>query len=279
MRKKDTDQIILNILLIIGAIIVILPMLYMVSTSLKPNGALYQYPPKFFPKLKEITLENYKYVFSQGKFLVNFMNSLIVSVTSVILSAVIASGLAFVISRFRFKGRNALFAFIVLTMIIPGLTLIVPQYQLAVKLNVIDKLSGLIPFYTAWTIPYSTFMIKGFIDGIPRELDEAVYIDGGSVFTVFTHVAVPLAKPGIASVSIFNFLTDWDEFPWANTVINNDLKRTMPIAISGFFGQHQFTQWGYVFALSVVSLLPIIIIFISCQKFFVKGLTAGSVKG
>lgn len=107
----------------------------------------------------------------------------------------------------------------------------------------------------------------------------ATHMDGGSVLTVYFHVVLPLAKPGIASVSIFNFLTAWEEFPWANTVINDDLKRTLPIAISGFFGQHQFTKWGYVFVLSVLSLLPILIVFISCQKFFVEGLTAGSVKG
>ena len=137
----------------------------------------------------------------------------------------------------------------------------------------------LIPFYVAWTIAYSTFMIKGFVENIPKELDEAIYMDGGSVFTVFRHAILPLAKPGIASVSIFNFLTAWEEFPWANTVINDDLKRTLPIAISGFFGQHQFTQWGYVFALSVFSLIPILLVFIFCQKFFVAGLASGSVKG
>ena len=122
-------------------------------------------------------------------------------------------------------------------------------------------------------------MIKGFVEGVPKELDEVTYMDGGSVFTVYVNVIIPLTKPGIASISIFNFLTAWEEFPWANTVINDDVKRTLPIAISGFFGQHQFTQWGYVFALSVLSLLPILIVFISCQKFFVQGLTAGSVKG
>ena len=175
--------------------------------------------------------------------------------------------------------QNILFGFIVLTMIVPGMTLIIPQYELAVKLNAINSLPGLIPFYVAWTISYSTFMIKGFIENIPRELDEAIYIDGGSVFDVFRHVIIPLAKPGIASVSIFNFLTAWEEFAWANTVISDNAKRTLPIAISGFFGQHQFTQWGYVFALSVFSLIPILIVFICCQKFFVEGLTSGSVKG
>lgn len=279
MKRKVISQIILHILLIAGLVIVVLPMVYMISTSLKPNGALYDYPPKFLPTLKEITIENYKYILHQSKFYINFLNSIFVAVSSVLLTAMIASALGYVIARFKFTGRKLLFAFIVLTMIVPGLTLIVPQYELAVKLNAINKLGGLIPFYVAWTIPYSTFMIKGFVEGIPTELDEATYMDGGDVFTVFLKVIIPLAKPGIASVSIFNFLTAWEEFPWANTVLNDNLKRTLPIAISGFFGEHQFTQWGYVFALSAFSLIPILIVFISCQRFFVAGLTQGGVKG
>ena len=279
MKRKTWTQIFLHLILIVGLVIVVLPMVYMISTSLKPNGALYEYPPRFLPSLDEVTLENYRYVLGQGKFYRNFLNSMCVSVASVLIAAAITSALGYVIARFEFPGKNFLFGFIVLTMIVPGLTLIVPQYELAVKLHVINTLSGLVPFYTAWTIPYSTFMIKGFVEGIPRELDEATYMDGGSVFTVFARIIIPLAKPGIASVSIFNFLTAWEEFPWANTVLNDNLKRTMPIAISGFFGEHQFTQWGYVFALSVFSLLPILIVFICCQKFFVAGLTSGSVKG
>ncbi len=279
MKKKTLIQIMLHLFLIFSLVIVVLPMVYMVSTSLKPNGALYEYPPRFLPGLEEITIENYLYILGQGKFYINFLNSLMVAGCAVLLAALISSALGYVIARFAFPGRNFLFSFIVLTMIIPGLTLIIPQYQLAVKLKTINSLTGLIPFYTAWTIPYSTFMIKGFVENIPKELDEATYMDGGGVLTVFGRIIIPLAKPGIASVSIFNFLTAWEEFPWANTVINDNLKRTIPIAISGFFGQHQFTQWGYVFALSVFSLVPILMVFIFCQKFFVAGLTSGGVKG
>lgn len=271
MKKKIIIQILLHFFLITALIIVVLPMVYMISTSLKPNGALYEYPPRFLPSLEEITIENYQYILGQGKFYINFLNSIFVALCSVFLAALIATALGYVIARFEFPGRNILFSFIVLTMIIPGLTLIIPQYQLAVKLKAINSLAGLIPFYVAWTIPYSTFMIKGFVENIPRELDEATYMDGGSVLTVFAKIIVPLAKPGIASVSIFNFLTSWEEFPWANTVINDNLKRTMPIAISGFFGQHQFTQWGYVFALSVFSLLPILIVFFSVKSFLWQG--------
>mgnify|MGYP000761042965 FL=1 len=183
------------------------------------------------------------------------------------------------LARFRFPGRKALFALVIGTMIIPGTTLIITQYQLASFFKLTNKLLGLVPFYVAWVIPFSTFMIKGYIESIPREFDEAVYMDGGSVFTVFFKVICPLASPAIASVSIFNFLTAWEEFPWALTVLNDTQKRTLPIAISGFFGQHQFTQWGYVFAMSVASLLPVLIIFICCQKYFVSGLQTGGIKG
>jgi len=254
-------------------------MVYMLGTSLKPNGALYEYPPKIFPHLNVITIENYIYVLTKEKFHINFINSVIVSVSTIILAAAISTSLAFCIARFRFPGRNLLFGIVIGTMIIPGTTLIITQFELASFLRVINKLTGLIPFYVAWVIPFSTFMIKGFIENIPREFDQAVYIDGGSVFTVFFKIAVPLASPAIASVSIFNFLTAWEEFQWALTVLNDNAKRTFPIAISGFFGQHQFTQWGYVFAMSVTSLIPVLLIFIFFQKYFIAGLTAGGIKG
>jgi ABC-type glycerol-3-phosphate transport system permease component len=270
---------VLYLILLSGAFLSTLPMIYMISTALKPNGALYEFPPRFFPSLVEMTLENFRYIIQQGGFYRNFLNSIIVSTFTIGIAALAASALSFILARFSFKGKRLLFGFIILTMIIPGTTLIVPQYELAVKFNFINKLGGLIPFYAAWVLPFSTFMIRGFIENIPHEFDEAIYIDGGTVYTVFFHIALPLASPAVASVSIFNFLTAWEEFPWANIVINDNAKRTLPIAIAGFFGQHQFTQWGYVFALSVLSLIPVILIFIFFQRYFVSGLTSGGIKG
>ena len=251
----------------------------MISTSLKPNGALYEFPPRFFPSADELTIENYQYIFQQEKFYLNFLNSAAVTLLTVVIAAFVATALAFCLARFRFPGRKLLFGLVIGTMIIPGTTLIITQYQLATLLKITNKLFGLVPFYVAWVIPFSTFMIKGYIESIPRDFDEAVYMDGGSVFTVFFKVICPLASPAISSVSIFNFLTAWEEFPWAMTVINDNAKRTLPIAISGFFGQHQFTQWGYVFAMSVASLIPVLIVFICCQKYFVSGLQTGGIKG
>ena len=202
-----------------------------------------------------------------------------VSVSTIVLAAAAGSAMAFILGKFKSRLTRILFGFIVLTMIIPGTTMIVPQFELATKLGLVNQLLALIPFYTAWVIPFSTFMIKGFMENIPNEIMEASWIDGADVWTVYFRIALPLASPAIASVSIFNFLTAWEEYPWANTVINDNSRRTLPIAIAGFFGQHQFTQWGYVFAMSVLTLIPVVLIFILCQKFFVQGLTAGSVKG
>lgn len=279
MKQKVRSRILRYFLLAIGTVVFTLPMIYMISTSLRPNGALYEYPPRFFPKWEAVTLENYDYILHQSKFYLNFLNSVLVSVSTVVLAAGIASAMAFVLGKFKNKVTNVIFGFIILTMIIPGTTMIVPQFELATKLKLVNRLWGLIPFYVAWVIPFSVFMIKGFMENIPAEIMEATWIDGADVLTVFGRVALPLAAPAIASVSIFNFLTAWEEYPWANTVINDNSLRTLPIAIAGFFGQHQFTQWGYVFAMSVLTLIPVIVIFILCQRFFVQGLTAGSVKG
>ncbi|MDY0290129.1 MAG: carbohydrate ABC transporter permease [Sphaerochaeta sp.] len=280
MKKTPTKQtVILNLLLTFSTLVSILPMVYMLSTALRPNGALYEFPPRFFPSLDAITLENFSFVLFQSTFYLNFLNSVFVSVVSVALAAIVSAALGFILGKFNFKGKKILFALIIVTMIIPGTTLIVPQFELAFKLGAVNKLPWLIPFYVAWVIPFSTFMIKGFMEGIPNEILDAAFIDGADIFTIFFRIALPLASPAIASVSIFNFLTAWEEYPWANTVINDNNLRTLPIAIAGFFGQHQFTQWGYVFAMSTISLIPILLVFIFFQKYFVTGLSAGSVKG
>ena len=279
MTKKRARLLFIYVLLAGGAILCIMPMVYMLGISLKPSGALYEFPPHLFPGPEQLTLVNFEEILAQSKFFYNFCNSVIVACLTVVLSAFISSAFAFCLKRFRFRGRKLLMVLVIGTMIIPGTTMIITQFQLANFLHLTNSDLGLVPFYVAWVMPFSTFMIMNYISSIPRDYDEAVYVEGGDIFTVFFRVIVPLSKPAIASVSIFNFLTSWDEFQWALTVIDEDTKRTMPIAIAGFFGEHQFTEWGSVFALSMISLVPVFVIFVTMQKYFVSGLQAGGLKG
>ena len=279
MTKKRARLLFIYVLLAGGAILCVMPMVYMLGISLKPSGALYEFPPHLFPGPEQLTLVNFEEILAQSKFFYNFCNSVIVACLTVVLSAFVSSAFAFCLERFRFRGRKLLMVLVIGTMIIPGTTMIITQFQLANFLHLTNSDLGLVPFYVAWVMPFSTFMIMNYISSIPRDYDEAVYVEGGDVFTVFFRVIVPLSKPAIASVSIFNFLTSWDEFQWALTVIDEDAKRTMPIAIAGFFGEHQFTEWGSVFALSMISLVPVFVIFVTMQKYFVSGLQAGGLKG
>lgn len=266
------------IILIAGVVIMVLPMIYMVTSSLRPNSQTFTYPPRIFPALSEITFENYAYVLVRQNFFMYLKNTLIVAGVSTFLSALLSSMLAYCISRHSFPGKNLLFGTIITIMLIPGLAMLIPQYELAVAFKLINNLWGVILFYTAWTIPFSTFLIKGFIDGIPKELDEAIYMDGGSILTVFFRVIIPMASPSLAAVSVFNFLFPFEELGWSQTILKVDAKRTLPVAITQFFQAHNRTDWGYVFAMTCLSMVPVIIIYLLLQKYFVSGLTTGAVK-
>ncbi len=277
-RKADTHMTVRHILLVLGALIMVVPMIYMISSSLRPNSVTFAYPPRIIPQLSEITLENYRYVMLEQNFLNYILNTITVAASATILTAVISSMLAFTISRFKFYGRDLLFSVIIITMLIPGLAMIVPQFELAVTLRLVDSLWGVIWFYTAWTIPFSTFLIKGFIDNIPKELDEAIYVDGGSVYTVYRVVILPMASPSVAAVSIFNFLYAFEELGWSQTILRTDKIRTLPVALTQFFQAHNRTDWGYVFAMTCLAMIPVIIVYITLQRYFISGLSSGAIK-
>lgn len=267
------------IILCLGLVIMVMPMVYMLSSSLKPNDIAFTYPIEIIPSADEATIDNYSYVLEQKNFLTYVGNTLIVASVTTLLSAAISSMLAYCISRFRFPGRNLLYGVIITTMLIPGLAMLVPQFELAVSLKLVNNLWGVILFYTAWVTPFSTFLIKGFIDNIPRELDEAIYMDGGTVFTIYRRVMLRMASPSIAAVSVFNFLYAFEEVGWSQTILKKDELRTLPVAITQFFQAHNRTDWGYVFSMTCLSMIPVIILYVLLQRYFISGLSSGSVKG
>jgi multiple sugar transport system permease protein len=276
MRFRALGRVPVYVFLAAGAIITMGPFIMMISTSLKPQAFVLETPPQVVPE--DPTLANYATAWTSQGFARYFFNSTYVSVVSVLGILLLASMMAYALSRFEFPGKKVCFWLLLLTLMIPGMMLIVPQFILAQDIGVIDSHLGLILFYVAGQLAFTTFLLHSFFSAIPQELEEAMYIDGASAWTVYWRLILPLSRPALATAGIFVFLASWDEFIWALTIISDSSLRTLPMAIALFQGQHA-TAWGLVFAASVIAVMPVIVVFVAFQRYFVAGITQGAVKG
>jgi multiple sugar transport system permease protein len=274
MRTSHLRSTLVYVALIGGALIMMLPFLYSVSTALKPNA--FVFTSDFFPD--QPTTRNFVEAWSSNNFQLYFLNSLKVAVLTTFLTVLVAATQAYAFARMRFPGKDLLFYMYLITMMIPGMLMIIPQFLEARSLGLMNSHLGLIIFYVVGSIPFQTFFLRGFFESIPRELEEAAYIDGANRFTTFLRIAVPLAGPGLGTAAIFAFLGSWDEFTWALTIINDQALRTLPIALRLFQAQHG-TQWGLVFAASLIAIVPGLVVFALFQNVFVKGISSGGLKG
>lgn len=265
-----------TILLLIGGVVMVIPFLYMISAALTPNLYVIQYPPELIPS--NASLDNFVKAWQANNFQQYFLNSALVSITATIITVMFAAMAAYAFARFDFKGKEVIFFAFLAVMMVPTTILIVPQFLLMKNLGLRNSLGGLILIYSATSIPSGIFLLRGFFEQLPKELEEAALLEGANYFTTFTKIMLPLSAPGLATVSIFSFMGFWDEFIMALTFIDEPAKRTLPIAIALFQGQHG-TQWGLVFAASLIALIPVIIVFFSLQKYFAGGITAGAIKG
>jgi len=264
------------VLLSLGAFVMIVPFAYMLATSFKPNSLALEVPPDFIPN--DPTTANYRDAWSSNHFGRYFLNSLGVAVATTLLSVLLSSMMAFAFARMRFPGRRLLFGLLLVGLMVPAMMLIVPQFLLAKQLQLLDSYLGLVVFYAGGTLALNTFLLRSFFQDIPRELEEAMVVDGAGPWKRYRQLIMPLSRPALATVAIFTFLASWDEFVWALTIINDPSKRTLPIAIALFQGQYA-TSWGIVFAASAIAVLPVIAIFVVLQRQFIGGISAGALKG
>jgi multiple sugar transport system permease protein len=262
------------VLLIIGAVIMVVPFAYLLSTSFKTHLTLFELPPQFIPK--HPTTDNYTSVWSSNSFGRYFFNSAVVAVISTTLSVLLSAMMAYAFARFDF-GQKLAFWLLLVGLMVPGMMLLIPQFLLAKQLHIINSLTGLVVFYVASNLALNTFLLRGFFEEIPWELEEAMIVDGAGPTRRFAQLILPLSRPALATVSIFSFLASWDEYVWALTIINDPDKRTLPIAISLFQGQH-LTDWGLVFAGSAVAVAPVIVVFVIFQRQLISGLANGALK-
>jgi len=273
---KNFKKTVIHILLILGAIAMTLPFIYMTSIAFKNNVFGFEYPPKII--FNNPTLQNFVKAWTSANFSTFFNNSLFVASTSMLLTLSASSMMAFAFGRLKFPGKEIYFIILLSTMMIPGMLFIIPQFVLIQKLGLYDTRLGLILIYAAGSIPFNTFLLRGFFENIPREMEDAARIDGANLWQIFYRICLPMVKPGLATVAIFSFLGGWDEFILALTFIDTPAKRTLPIAILLFQGQHS-TDWSLTFAASLFAIVPVILVFMFFQKYFIKGLSSGAVKG
>ena len=262
--------------LVLGALFAGLPVLWMLASSFKSNTAIFAYPPRLIDET--FSLSAYQAVLLDPLKRRFFFNSYLVSTAVTILTTLVAILAGFAFSRYVFRLKSFLSLLIIGVQAIPPITLMIPYFGLIVALRMYNSYWALILTYMVFTLPYAIIMMTGYLNTLPKELDEAVLIDGGSNSVILWRILVPISLPGIVSVGVYTFMLAWNEFLFALTLTRTNEMRTVPVGIQLLMGQHSF-EWNQMMAMSVLGSLPVLILFLLFQRYFISGMSAGSVKG
>ncbi|MFC7579649.1 carbohydrate ABC transporter permease [Schaalia naturae] len=260
--------------LLLGACFAVLPILWMVLSSFKPNSRIFADPPELF---SSPTFEAYAEILHDPEKIRFFLNSYLVAGSVTLLTVLVAVLAAFAFSRYEFPGKRVINVVIISMQAVPPITLLIPFFGLMVKLKLYNTYPGLILTYMVLTLPYAIIMLTGYFNTLPRELDEAANMDGASSFGALWRILVPVSIPGIVSVALYTFMIAWNEYLFALTLTKTNNMRTVPIGIQLLMGQHSY-DWSQMMAMSVLGSIPVVILFIFFQRHFIGGMTAGSVK-
>lgn len=263
----------LHATLIVASVIAVFPVLWVLLTSLKP--AAYATTTDFF---KETTFENYTKLLADTPFLTWFGNSLLIAGLTTVLGVFTAATTGYAVSRFRFPGKRGLMWTLLITQMFPMAVLIVPLYNIMSSLGLLNQAAGLVITYLTIAVPFCAWMMKGFFDTIPREIDESGMVDGLTPFGTFWRLILPLAKPGLAVTAFYSFVTAWGEVAYASAFMVGDENLTLAGGLQKFVNQYG-AQWGPMTAASVLIAIPAAIVFLFAQRHLVTGVSAGAVKG
>ena len=275
MKTSLPKRLLLWIGLIIAALFSGLPILWLLSSSFKSNANIFAVPPKLIDE--SFSFEAYIEVLTDPEKVKFFLNSYAVAAIVVGLTLVIALLASYGFSRYNFPGKKVLNTIIISVQAVPPITLLIPYLVLVVTLKFYDTYLALILTYVVFTLPYAILMLTGYMNTLPKELDEAVLIDGGSRFSALWKVLVPSSLPGMVSVGLYIFFQCWNEYLYALTLTKTNEMRTVPIGIASLMGQYAF-EWSQIMAMSILGSLPVILIALFFQKYFIYGMTAGAVK-
>ena len=257
-------------------LVMIFPVYWMVATAFKPGSDIFANTPVWFPT--HPTLSNFSAAIHRANFWTSVQNSLIVVVSVVTISLVLAFLAALALAKFRFYGRKAFIVLIIGVQMIPLNALIIPIYLVLSKANQVDKLSGLVITYLSFVLPFTVWTLRGFLLGVPPELEEAAQVDGSTRFGAFVRILLPLIGPGLVATSIFAFIQAWNEYLMASVLVHSAGNETLTLWLAGFITDRG-TAWGPLMAGATLTALPVVIFFVAIQRRIAFGLTAGSVRG
>jgi multiple sugar transport system permease protein len=273
-RGLTPGALMLHALLIAGSVVMLLPFAWMLSTSLKLPPDIFTYPPVWIPS--PIAWQNYAKTVTVMPFGRFYLNSLIVTTGVTLLQLLTSSLAAFAFARMRFPGRNALFLLYLATLMIPFQVTMIPNFIVVRALGWYDTYQALIlpPAFSA----FSTFLLRQYFLGIPRDLDEAARLDGATSLRIWWQVIMPLAGPAIAALATFVSLNTWNDFLWPLIITNSPEMRTLPVGLSTFQGQFK-TDWNLLMAGSVIAMVPVLLVYIIGQRWFIRGITLSGLGG
>jgi N,N'-diacetylchitobiose transport system permease protein len=261
------------------ALIVVLafPVYWMISSAFKSNAQIYSFTPTWFPT--HPTLQHFTTAIDRPYFWTDVKNAAIVVLVTVAISLVLAFFAAVALAKYRFTGFKLFLVILIGIQMLPQVGLVIPLYVVLARYHQINKLSGLILVYVTFALPFCIWMMRGFVLGIPKELEEAAMVDGSTRIGAFVRILLPLVAPGLVATAVFAFITSWNEYLFARTLLANGQTQTITVWLSYFYGGARAVDWGALMAASTLIAIPVVIFFLIVQRKIAFGLTAGAVKG
>lgn len=269
-------KLLLYAVLIAVAIFQLFPLVWLLLFSLKNNQEVFNLPPLSLPT--QLRWENYEKVWSAGNISVYFLNSVWITVTATVATVILGSLVTFAITRMKWKGSSFVLGLFMVAMMIPVHSTLIPLFSLFNKAGLTDHPLSLVLSYVAFNMPITIMILLGFYYALPKEVEEAAVMDGSSVHRVFFQIVLPMTSSVLATTAIINMIYNWNEFIFVNTFISSDIYKTLTVGVQNFIGQYT-TDWGAIGATLMISILPILIMFLFLSDRIVEGIAAGSVKG
>jgi multiple sugar transport system permease protein len=261
--------------LLAAAAIMMFPVAWMLTVSVRPNVEVMKIPPQWIPTV--FTLEPYLQVLQSPRYLTTFRNSYFIALTVTAFSLFVGALAAYALARFRFRGQRTVIMFLIVTQMFPLVLLIIPYFQLVVRLGLYDTLLSLIVVYTTFTLPFCILMLRSYFAAIPKEMEEAAMVDGCSRLGAILRTLVPMSFPALVGAGLYTFLLAWNEFLFAVVLIESWEKRVITMAIYSLLAEF-VTEWNVMMAFSVLASAPLVVAFIFLQRYVVAGMTAGAIK-